>query len=105
MVETISVEQAMQFISQRMSDLTGIYKVLNESHTDTQIRLAGLDGKLVALDKIVAEDHIKLGNLDEEFGTFMTQAKTIFKIVTYFMTPAFAISLALQVARWWADIQ
>lgn len=90
----------MQFISQRMSDLTGIYKVLNESHTDTQIRLTKLDGQLIALDKVVSEDHIKLDTMYNEFSTFMTQAEFAFKIFKYFMTPAFAISVAVQLANW-----
>jgi len=103
--EEIPTRDVIRFISERMADMTNIYKVLNESHTDTQIRLERIATQFDGLKETVAEDHDKLESLSNEFSTFMTQTKTVFKIVTYFMTPALAVSLLIQVAQWLAQVR
>lgn len=90
-------------ISDRITDLFKVYKVLNDSHVDTQIRLEKLSVDNEYLKKAQADDHEKLEKLEEEFTKFVTSFTTAVAIIKYIITPSVLISLFIQFGTWLAN--
>jgi len=91
-----------------MADMTDIYKVLNEAHLDTQIRLERASAQIEALAKIANSNTTRLEAVNiklDEYNEFLTQTKTVFSIIKWFITPSMALMLIIQISTWLAKTQ
>ena len=100
-------ELALTGMGDRLTDIARVYKVLNDSHIDTQVQLAEMRKTTEFIYTEQArladsqEEYTKsIGALTVRFNEFETSAKTVVSIFKWVVTPAMVLNILYTLYRW-----
>ena len=100
-------EMALRAQQERLGDLADSVKVLNEAHIETQLKLGQIISNYDNLCKNYEARGDQIGKMQDTLDNLKDRAtkqdatfNTLYKIVTYFITPAMIIELLYILFSW-----